>query len=701
MRPININDLNNAQQDVEHIAEIATSSATTATDRLGRSKQTISGLIASAAVSVESAAEVVLAGIGYTPPVSYSGGLSLTSRTQTVEYLGQVYAPKASNLPFTTSGEFETAKFRLLAGVTGADLGTSGGAALVGFAQPSGVQRTVQDRLRDTVSVKDFGAKGDGDDTVAIQAAFDSANAKTVTFPPGRYKISQPIYISKACTVLMQGSASTIECLSWGKPAFILNGIADVRFSGALRVEYLGIRTNPNVKPSSTDARIQAEYDAVSVGNYRILCAAIYARLQCDRLSIDELSVRGMFAGLSIAGKATDALSDPDDITIGNMIFDTVDWGLLVGGGFKKITIGSIKAKNVTCISGDPSHAIYIGPRSAGVMNGFFSLGSLDVDGCAVVADSDAQLNQGDAFSIRSTTHAWIGSVKVRNSQAIGNTRNDASLRIDSLWADLLEYKAGAGGASQSFALSVQSGSKISVGHVDVIARLRCDGLITMSVFQGSGANSAMRMDGGRVRLATAANPGTVGRFTSGADYQFTNLDMVFDADISSTLGDADRYALYFNGAVTGAPIIINPSIKGTKRLCTFSNKPDHFMQVDPNRYYSGSDANTVFSTSGEYRISFMSFQRTPTSLPAGVASAPWHGNNTIQTANTGATTISNLPRGVDGQKYLLIQGDANTTVSHAPGLIVLKGAASLQPSQWKWIEFIRVSGVMYETQHG
>lgn len=48
--------------------------------------------------------------------------------------------------------------------------------------------RTLQNKLRDVISVKDFGATGDGstDDTAAIQAALDSGN-KTIHFPVGTY----------------------------------------------------------------------------------------------------------------------------------------------------------------------------------------------------------------------------------------------------------------------------------------------------------------------------------------------------------------------------------------------------------------------------------------------------------------------------------------------------------------------------------
>lgn len=67
------------------------------------------------------------------------------------------------------------------------------GAAQVGFvaAGAGAVARTAQDKLRDVVSAKDFGAIGDGiaDDTVAIQAALNSP-ALQVNIPSGTYAVS-------------------------------------------------------------------------------------------------------------------------------------------------------------------------------------------------------------------------------------------------------------------------------------------------------------------------------------------------------------------------------------------------------------------------------------------------------------------------------------------------------------------------------
>lgn len=78
------------------------------------------------------------------------------------------------------------------------------GANSVPFTQSGtgAVQTTVQDRLRETVSVKDFGAVGDGvtDDTAAIQAAIDylagagpSSVGGTVFIPAGEYRITSSI----------------------------------------------------------------------------------------------------------------------------------------------------------------------------------------------------------------------------------------------------------------------------------------------------------------------------------------------------------------------------------------------------------------------------------------------------------------------------------------------------------------------------
>ena len=74
------------------------------------------------------------------------------------------------------------------------------------------VSRTVQSKLSDWISVKDYGAKGDGvtDDTVAIKAAIAYAGAiggGTVYFPASTYLVSSPIPLTLPNVRLMGSSA--------------------------------------------------------------------------------------------------------------------------------------------------------------------------------------------------------------------------------------------------------------------------------------------------------------------------------------------------------------------------------------------------------------------------------------------------------------------------------------------------------------
>jgi hypothetical protein len=85
-----------------------------------------------------------------------------------------------------------------------ADLSASTGAALVGFRQSGtgATARTAQDKLRERVSVKDFGAVGDGttDDTAAIQAALTAA--ANVYFPAGTYLTSSTLVVNTGSQTL-------------------------------------------------------------------------------------------------------------------------------------------------------------------------------------------------------------------------------------------------------------------------------------------------------------------------------------------------------------------------------------------------------------------------------------------------------------------------------------------------------------------
>ncbi|WP_343632639.1 hypothetical protein [Roseateles sp.] len=114
--------------NAEKADEFVNSTALTYVDRFGSTRKTLAGIKADTLQQTQA----FFASLGYLPPVAYASGLSMTQPNQTVSYSGSVYAPKLDQLPFTTSGTFEAAKFRLIQGLTAADLGAPSGGTLVG-----------------------------------------------------------------------------------------------------------------------------------------------------------------------------------------------------------------------------------------------------------------------------------------------------------------------------------------------------------------------------------------------------------------------------------------------------------------------------------------------------------------------------------------------------------------------------------------
>lgn len=104
---------------------------------------------------------------------------------------------------------------------------TSNTAENVAYTYPgSGELQTVQQRLEQYVSVKDFGAVGDGvtDDTVAIQACIDANQNKTVFFPKGTYKITSHGTVELGAYATGEAAESIAYCLKTSSTRTRLKG---------------------------------------------------------------------------------------------------------------------------------------------------------------------------------------------------------------------------------------------------------------------------------------------------------------------------------------------------------------------------------------------------------------------------------------------------------------------------------------------
>ena len=153
------------------------------------------------------------------------------------------------------------------------------------------VPTNVQAKLRQTVSVKDFGAVGDGttDDTTAIQAAINSGNS--LYFPKGTYAVNSALYpISdttwygfKAATLKWTTSACLIDVQS--KNNWVIDGlVVDGNFTA---YSVVGAQTPWGIRlESSTNILIT---NCVFKNLYRIgICVGHQSATQCSNVTIQN-----------------------------------------------------------------------------------------------------------------------------------------------------------------------------------------------------------------------------------------------------------------------------------------------------------------------------------------------------------------------------------------------------------------------------
>ena len=156
-----------------------------------------------------------------TPQATYTGNTTTTANTNPVILnsrgeAGVWLSSSYYKLKLTDSNDVEiwtvdnVGGFATMADLTAAiaaltaSLASSSGSSMIGFIQAgtSAVATTAQTKMRETISVKDFGAVGDdvADDTTKIQAAINYANTigGDVYFPAGIYKITNGLTINNS-----------------------------------------------------------------------------------------------------------------------------------------------------------------------------------------------------------------------------------------------------------------------------------------------------------------------------------------------------------------------------------------------------------------------------------------------------------------------------------------------------------------------
>ena len=241
----------------------------------------------------------------------------------------------------------------------------------------------VCEKLSQTVSVKDFGAVGNGvaDDTAAIQAALNyNSTGISIYFPHGKYRITSTIVVPTNKSLKMYGDGYNPQDLS---PIFG----SIIIWDGALNGTMFSSNTNDGLNLSGwviKDLRFHGS-DKASIG---IVSSALGAHPQhhyFENVEIAGFAINGSDPALDLAG-ASYSRFGVADATFVNCIFS---------GGARAVRVNSQQLNFYACVfgaksggtlveMGDNSHPKFFGCGfygSPGVNAVFGIQGSIGIDG--------------------------------------------------------------------------------------------------------------------------------------------------------------------------------------------------------------------------------------------------------------------------------------------------------------------------------
>lgn len=393
-------------------------------------------------------------------------------------------------------------------------LALSSGSAGIGFIQAGtgAVARTVQAKLREVVSLKDFGAVGDGiaDDTAAVTAWAAAAKGKNGYVPAGTYLV-QPITIAAADEVYWHGDGLTrsqfkLKASSTGAMLtfnnFLHGELRDIGFngdytnnaSGTHCVAITGAEIGGNgywiERCGFFNAKLDGFNEAGTYSKSRVLnCIAEL----CQRDGISTAATNLIVMGNRVVNNGRNGILSAgywgqiEDNTVTNNAasltganikvtgaFSTISGNtVLSGGGTSRVGHGIHISSATLCTlganyaQGNNGHGIFIDASASCNVSGGFAFAN-NISGVEVGASSDNCIvcgvqtvsNKGSGFGVSSA------AVVLTGFQAKGNGTGGTAIN------------ALTGVANEPYGVALRAGSTLpNVG----------DGKITNNV--GSGAN--------------------------------------------------------------------------------------------------------------------------------------------------------------------------------------------------------------------
>jgi hypothetical protein len=263
-----------------------------------------------------------------------------------------------------------------------AQLAASGGSNLIGYlpAGTGAVATTVQTKLRESVSVMDFGAVGDGvaDDTTAIQAAIDYALSKYVrlfdgggaTFPAVMVKVIFPAGIYKTSGTLTMNTGGYATCVLEGE------GQACIYYHGTGNAIYLR-PIDPGLPLMTTPSQIR---NLTFRGAGTKQGIAIYLETMTNGV-IYNCNIWNFDIGIRISGAET------YDIDLCQQAIDTCNFGVIIEQSANQIRPNLCMIRNAYFISCS-TKSVWIRNNGvgSGASGGVLSLRDINFQGGSTIA---------------------------------------------------------------------------------------------------------------------------------------------------------------------------------------------------------------------------------------------------------------------------------------------------------------------------
>jgi parallel beta-helix repeat protein len=575
------------------------------------------------------------------------------------------------------------------------------------------VDTTVQTKLRESVSVKDFGAVGDGvaDDTAAIQAALNSG--ASVFLPSGTYNISSALTIpTNGQEFIGQGKGkSIIKQTATNKNGIIITGnnvyvghlqVRDiVRSSGS--AEFSGVvwgavdgTVIENVKvDTSDDSGIRCGYDLVG----GVVVPSTNSKiLNCEITNIvGQAGALGGGFGIEITG-AFDCTCLGNDIEgvglhgiritgssrcmIANNQID--NWaevgggeGIHVSGGFsplissfQNVVTGNILTLSSNIVSTADRVGVFLADDAIDCVVSSNIITMSDANGYSQAGGNinGMWIRQGSGSSGVSTSRAVISNNVIKGSLYLGiNAANDISqtLITDNIIRDFYAVGIQLGNDSGETIDSNISGNTISGNPLATTAY----GINNVGTLNGCVISNNIITDVGRgVELV-----GTINRLSLTGN---TLLRVIYTGNIA--------YGIYVNATVADNVFISGNTISNVGAVSgdSFSYANLSAGATDKMYFYDNivetAAASTVVAFQAGTGLIDVRYINTVQTL-ANDSSPSVDRLTTVKTGGT--TTITDFDDGVVGQELLILSDHAVTITDNAA--IILAGGVNyvMKPS--------------------